>query len=306
MAYRFSRNDRSVEKAVRRIAREQIDGAIAAIERVARADAVHNIRRRFKKLRALVRLVRPGFARFAEENADFRDSARLIARARDAKVMLDTHDVLLKRYRDEVDCCAVDPIRRLLAEEAASETAGELDEALDKVRERLLGARLRTREWRLRKEGWEALEKGLARSYGRACKAASLAHGQPDDENFHELRKWIKHHWHHCRLLAGVWPGLMGPRIGTARTLSDLLGFHHDFAVYAGKLSADISAYGSPDLVERAIGLAERRQREIEDQAWPAIERLLAQRPNELASYWGRLWTIWRDAGERRDLPSMS
>jgi len=300
MAFRFARKDDSVEAAVRRIACEQIDSATVSIDRRERAEAVHDVRKRCKKLRALVRLVRPCFAGFDEENAEYRDTARLVSSARDAQVMIDTYDSLVRHYRHEVDRREFGSIRRRFTLQRKAETEGDLDQALDEVRDRLQHARERARGWQLQEDGWEALSKGLAKSYGRARKAAAIAHAKPTDENFHDLRKRIKYHWYHCRLFAPLWPQLMATHIDVARELSDQFGFHHDFAVFAGKLALNPPAYGTPEAVARAVGLAERRQREIEDEAWPMIERLLAQQPAELARYWGRLWAIWRDEGNRQ------
>ena len=78
MAYRFSVTDRSVQAGVRRIACEQIDKAIAEIENTELPldETIFQIRKRCKKIRGLLRLVRPSFDGYARENAIFRDAAR--------------------------------------------------------------------------------------------------------------------------------------------------------------------------------------------------------------------------------------
>ena len=54
MAYRFRRKDRSVEHALRRIAREQVDKAVTSIddEEDQTSETIHDVRRRCKKLPA--------------------------------------------------------------------------------------------------------------------------------------------------------------------------------------------------------------------------------------------------------------
>src|SRR4051812_47783318 len=56
--------------------------------------AVHETRKRLKRLRALLRLVRPAIGEgvYARVNAAFRDTAKRLAAARDAKVLADTLD----------------------------------------------------------------------------------------------------------------------------------------------------------------------------------------------------------------------
>lgn len=63
MSFSFRRSDGSVEAAVRRIAVRQIDRALEQIEApdLEQAARVHEARKRCKKLRGLIRLVRPVF-----------------------------------------------------------------------------------------------------------------------------------------------------------------------------------------------------------------------------------------------------
>ena len=66
-------------------------------------EKIHQIRKRCKKLRAVLRLVRPGLSEFyASENAFFRDAARVLSPLRDTQSVLDAYDGLMKRYRGEV------------------------------------------------------------------------------------------------------------------------------------------------------------------------------------------------------------
>ncbi|WP_153558836.1 CHAD domain-containing protein [Roseimaritima sediminicola] len=77
MSYQIKREE-SLEQAVRRIACEQIDKAVAELDdpRLSRPQAVHQLRKRCKKLRGLLRLVRPAMEKtYAKENACFRDTA---------------------------------------------------------------------------------------------------------------------------------------------------------------------------------------------------------------------------------------
>jgi CHAD domain-containing protein len=297
MAYRFIRKDRSVETALRRIAVEQIDGAIAAITGIERAAAVHDIRKCCKKLRALVRLVRPSFANHARENAAIRDIAALVSAARDAQVMLDTLDALAVHCHDDEGSRKLAAVRRHLAGSHGRAAAVQLDEILEDVLKRLVQARERARRWDLRDKGWSALSGGLARYYGGARKAAEAAAAHPGMESFHELRKRLKDHWYHCRLLVPLWPSAMAVRGRAAGELADLLGEHHDLWILEECLAAGIAVREDRSAAELAIALAAQRRTEIEKQAWPAIERLLAQPPGELAAYWGRLWAAWRGEG---------
>ncbi len=77
MAYRFEQGAGSVEANLRKIAASQINRAIAEIDDpdLEPHKTVHQVRKRCKKLRGLVRLVRDAFDAYKVENVSFRDAA---------------------------------------------------------------------------------------------------------------------------------------------------------------------------------------------------------------------------------------
>ena len=293
MAYRFKRNDASVESAVRRIAGEQIEGAIASIDAGDTA-AVHDVRKCCKKLRGLLRLIRPAFPDYAEENAAFRATAAMISHARDAKVMEDTFDALVERYADRIDAPALASLRERFARDRVIADDNGLAEALGGAREQLVAARERADRWALSEAGWKALRGGLEKTYARARKDAREARANPGGETLHELRKRIKYHWYQSRLLENLWPEMMAARRDLARDLSEMLGDHHDLTVFEERLSADPEAFGDPRTVEVVIGLAHARRAALEEEAWPMVDRLLAQSPGALVEQLAVLWRVWR------------
>ncbi|GGC33736.1 CHAD domain-containing protein [Novosphingobium marinum] len=299
MAYRIKSKDNSVQDALRRIAGEQIGKALHSIEKLDRPDAVHDVRKRCKKLRGLIRLVRPAFDGYGDENEAFRDTARLISEARDAKVMQDTYDELMHHFRGQVDRRALGSIRRRFTmDRKATVSQGDIGDALDEARSRLLEARERSRDWSLDAKGWDAVAGGLAKTYGRARDAAEEARCCPGPDAFHELRKRIKYHWYHSRLLENVWPDMMEQRQKLAKELSDIFGDHHDLSVFEEQLAANPHDYGDPRNVETAIGLARGRKMALEEQGWPRVQRLLAQSPEDLAAHLGALWGVWLSEGK--------
>ena len=92
MGYKFESGDTTVAEGLQRIAGEQIGKALAEIDddKLDRQAAVHQARKRCKKIRGLIRLVRSGFADYAVENAIFRDAARTLSFMRDTEAALET------------------------------------------------------------------------------------------------------------------------------------------------------------------------------------------------------------------------
>src|SRR5262245_59145110 len=115
MAYRFSKSQDTIQDGVRKIATELIDKAIDAMkQRQSPETTVHNLRKTCKRMRGLLRLVRPVFADYHVENAAFRDAGRKLSHLRDTAVLIQTYDSLLEAYDDQVDRARFAPIRRRL------------------------------------------------------------------------------------------------------------------------------------------------------------------------------------------------
>lgn len=299
MAYRFRLRDRTITDAARRIVREQIDGAIDAVDRRDAATAIHEARKYCKKVRALLRLIRPAFPDYAQENTEFRDIARSLAGSRDAKVLLDTFDLIIESPPEGTRTELFAPLRRELVRDKAKEAhEGETDSPLKKACKLLEKARKRSGAWVVRSDGWDALGEGLGRVVRDARKAERTVQAEPSATHYHELRKLMKHHWYHTRLLVPIWPELMAPRAAELSRLADLLGLHHDICVFEEWLGAALTDGNRFDAVEALLPLTGTRRRQVEHEISPLVARALAQRPSELVNHWQVLWQVWRDETE--------
>jgi len=298
MGYRIER-DEPVDDAIRRIAHEQIDKALAELddESLPRHETVHQVRKRCKKVRGLVRLVRPSFAEtYQRENAWYRDAARPLSKIRDAESALETYDALADRFSDLFADGAFKSVRERLAKRRrqVSQKKG-LGEELELFHHRMAVGRERVADWRLDDDGFDAIAAGLAKTYRRARKAMETALERPTAENFHQWRKRIKHHWHHARLLKPAWPEGIGAHRDAADRLADLLGDAHDLAVLGGILVAEPAAFGDETTVESFLALANRRRLELRERAQQLGRRLLAEKPKQLCRRFRTYWDVWRD-----------
>jgi len=304
MAYRI-RADERVEQAVRRIGGEQIERALADIDRADRdaAQAVHDVRKRCKKIRGLLRLVRPCLgSAYREENAWFRDTARRLSGMRDLQVMGRTFDGLIGEL-EEADAAVkrFAPLRARLHERHAG---GEPDPEravmlLREVRPAFEQALERSRRWQLTGEEFPAIRGGLRLTFrrGRRGRAAVARHASA--AAVHEWRKRVKYHWYHTRLLADCWRPVMDAWRSEAHRLSEELGDAHDVVVLRRALATDAEwLQGVPELREM-LALADRRHDRLIAQALARGLRLYAEKPSRLVERLESYWSAWREAPPR-------
>lgn len=292
MAYRIRRKDKSVEVAVRRIAREQLAKAMHAVaDGHLSSHDVHAVRVRCKKIRALLRLVRPCFDRFAEEDARLRDLARRLAQVRDTDVISKLAAGLLQAQGgDDMAWLAVvlstsdksagdEPA---MADMAAS-LQGQLQEAYDA-----------TPDWRLDAYGWDAVQGGLKRTYRSAKGKLDKVIEQPTSENFHAMRRHSKYHLYHTSLLVRLAPGKMRQRARQLDRLCGILGDDHDLSMLDQALGTARLKQEAPHLAEALHPLVRRQQAMVRPQAIHQAKLLFAQSPGELVRDWGKRLAQWK------------
>jgi CHAD domain-containing protein len=296
MAYRLKTTE-SIEREMHRVSREQIDKALAEIgdEKLDQAETIHQVRKRCKKLRALLRLFRGCLSdsdTYSFESAYFRGAARSLSDLRDVEAIIESYDKLMKIFGRDVDQRHFSGIHRKLLDdrEQFAMQANELSDKLDAFKERMIEARKRIDNWRLTADGPDVVEAGLKRTYRRGREAMDAAYENPSCESFHEWRKRVKYHWYHCRLLRAIWTPVLKARIGELDKLATLLGDYHDLDVLRPRIKSMSNSPVNTDAPRRLLDITDERQKEIRTEAQPLGKKLFAEKPKHLcrrfASYW--------------------
>ncbi|HTN15428.1 MAG TPA: CHAD domain-containing protein [Sphingomonadaceae bacterium] len=297
MPYSLSTDDRTLGDALRRIAHRQIGEALDAIRKDDPAKAVHEVRRRAKTLRGLIRLFRTGFDEFADADDAIRAIARPLSATRDAKVMLDTADMLAAKAEGHAARHMFKHIHRRLDAERKEKRDGErVDDLLHAARERLKHLEDRAEIWTVEGEGWNVPGEGAAITYGHMLKNGARALSGHRPEDFHELRKHVRYHWCHARLLRPLWPEEMDARALVADELAHGLGQHHDLAVFTGWIGREAIHLGPADDLAPVLALAAQESSALEDRARELCGRLLAETEASFIRRWHALWRNWESA----------
>lgn len=285
--YKFDPKGEPPETAFRAIALDQLDEALSDLDTPDRdgRSVVHEARRRCKKLRGLLRLVRPVFPGFARENAAIRDAAALLSHLRDAEVLHQTVADLIEWRRSD----ALIRIEQKLAAEHGPAPGDRLTE----FRTRLEAVRARVPGWSLEAYGTQAWLPGLRQTYRLARRRMGAARRSRAAPDIHEWRKASKNHGFHVDLLKRVAPDILGSDLKLIEQLSTDLGRHHDLAVLATAMSVSPDRFGSLDDITALREVLATRLDELEESAFSLGRQLMAERPRALSD---RFATYWKDS----------
>ena len=295
MTYRFKLQE-PIAHGFCRIGLEQIDLAAAKLaSKDDVATAIHDARRCLKRLRALLRLIRPGLAEavYRREAERLVGIGRLLSGARDLFVMQQTLAKLEDRFGALPNGVA-ERLRKLMADgHARNRRSGA--EARRQALQRLDQAR---RVFTGKAAGGVDLEHvadGLEAVYRKARKAFRHAYREPSDEAFHAWRKKVQLHWRHMALLSRGWPEAMSARAGEAKELSRLLGEDHDYSVLLAFAGAPGTACLEPADLATLTDRCRACQADLRAEAKPRGDRLFAERAGDLKE---RVTLYWASAGQ--------
>lgn len=292
----------SLDDEVQRIAKAQVERALASLGELGPGEAVHDVRKRCKKVRALLRLVEASMEGRVrkQENARFREIASCLSGARETSVVVETFDDLLAAYDHPFDETTVGPVREALVGSIPGE-ASELDEQMVVARERLTEAGDRISAWSLDDDGVDAWRGGFVRSYARGRRGLDAAVAAPSTEGLHEWRKRVKDHGYHLRILQDCWPRELTGRREAFEELGELLGLDHDLAALRDLLTDRLERRRAPRGAAALRALADDRRAQVQARAMALGTRCFAESPSALAERVSVYWHVWaQEHGDMR------
>lgn len=268
MAYRLQLEE-PILAGVRRIAADELQSAAKRLSATVEheesaAEAIHEARKSVKKIRAMLRLFRPDPGAFASEDKKLREAGRKLARLRDAEVLLEVFDGVVRKYPGELSQrTAATFRRRLAARKIRIDGEAKAGRLLERVCAKLEAGAIRSETWPLPIDGVPAIASGLEAAFHRARKAMKYARRHPEAENFHRWRKRVQDHLYQTRLLSNFYGDSSRARARNLKTLQTQLGDDHNLEVLRQTLAprprwtAAIPRYQN-DLRSSALALGDR------------------------------------------------
>jgi CHAD domain-containing protein len=301
MAYRLKIGE-PVQDGIRRIIIEQIERALGELndKNLDRADTVHQVRKRCKKIRAALRLVREALGKtYSRENARYRDAARRISKLRDAEAVIETCDALASRFSGRADEGGVRIVRARLAarKKTLVKDTARIDSLLKDFESAMIAGRESAASLAIEGKRYEPVLAGMQKTYARARRAMKGAYDHPAPGSFHEWRKRVKYHWYHMRLAQKVWSPVVRVRRNELGRLGEALGNHHNLCVFCALLMKDPAFSEQKGDFESFIRLAEKWTARIERESKPRGVLLFAEKPGHLVRRFSVYFSLWQKNG---------
>ncbi len=281
------------------LARGRVDAALKALRDAGDPhESVHKARKRFKEMRAILRLFRPALGRKVAryENAWYRDHARAFSGFRDAQAVIETCAALEQRFQSPEEQDVLQHCRDALTarRDRLAGGGGDLHGQIDQLVAELREARDRITVWPCKAKGAEGFGNGFQRCYARGADALQACRVEGDVEDWHAWRKRVKDYWYHVQILQPLWPAVFQTLEAELKTLSDLLGDDHDLDVLESLLRTE------PDHVAEAhrrsmYDMIAQRHRELRVPALQLGRRLYVDSPGTMAYRLRCWWAVWRD-----------
>lgn len=202
--------------------------------KLSEAEAVHDVRKAFKRWRALLRLLERPLGETANQmRLEAREQMRTLAGARDAQAALDAIDDLGKADVP-FSATSIATIRaRVSAIRDAAEAASFTADARDQLTRYLDYATLTLERWPFKTMDFDIIADGLTATYRRARQLIPENWPETDAEHLHDLRRRVVEHRHQMDLFEPLWPRLGKVWGEEAQRLRNRLGACQDLAVLA-------------------------------------------------------------------------
>jgi CHAD domain-containing protein len=294
MGLTIKRNE-TARRAVRRLGCKLSRNALDALKNCETLEAVHEVRKSLKQLRALLRLVRSGLGRghYARITKRLKKAGALLAPVRDASIRVSALALLTDSFEKKHPHRRLTGCRRVLAEDCRK-TEQKAPRKLKRSRRLLKRISRDFSTMAASRSGWKVLGPGIRRSYCEGQRAWRKARERGTSDDFHEWRKRSKELLYHARFLGGIWPEQMNALEAELNALDDYLGEAHDLAILAGDGTLKRLADKPVDDLKALKKLALLRQRELHAKALALGTRLFQEKSSSFCERLRLFWRRWR------------
>jgi CHAD domain-containing protein len=251
-------------------------------------EATHQIRTTIKRLRALLRLIRPGLepSFFEQENDRLRTAAQILSSARDSEVARDTLKALPINdhpRQEAVDAALSGLEPRIQREKAHKPNLTELKEDVQETRSRFRRVKLQGTEPQI-------IERAIRKVYRQGRQRMKDAIRTDEDAAYHRWRIRAKNLYYELQFLEAVWPKPLRRMVSRLSKLQDRIGLDHDLVVLRAELKKTPEAFGGKETVGRIVSCLDNQTRKLRRSAVPLGRKIWRKKPKRFARQLARYW----------------
>lgn len=294
---------------VKRLIIAQCHIASESIERATDEDgrhqAVHEVRKAFKKIRACLRLVRDEIDYYSEENKWFRDQGRLLSDIRDRTAHIEAVDMLKEQYNSELYKKSFMNLRNRMLDyrkELADKVFRE-ENKLQNIQADLEDKLQKIPGWELEIQSFDDIRPSIKRTYSRGVNGLEDSLDDGEIENLHEWRKRVKYLRYQIDVLNRIWPQVFKTMEDELHDVTDLTGNLHDLH----NLQDVILEFDDPfsDNEERILfnTLADKQQKYLKKHALLKGRKFYTDSPAKFCDSFEVYWETHQEEIENELLP---
>jgi CHAD domain-containing protein len=288
MSFQLTRR-KQLEDELAKIARQQLRRAVqrlAAREAAASAAAIHESRKRVKRVRAVAALLEQTGAKLPrKDHKRLKSATSALSRLRDSAVIIESLDRVRRRYPKQLSAQTWRALRRgLVGARHRQEARAKRDGAVAEAADRLARTRRSANGWASPGIGMPDMAAALAASYRRSRKAMKRARATGQSATLHRWRKEVKTLWYQLRLARPLTTGV-APLVADLKRLEAELGDDHNLVVLGAALRGCRELRSMRAELRHVGRLAARMRQPLRRRAFTVGRRIHARKPKAFARW---------------------
>jgi len=260
--------------------------------------SVHEIRKSFKRIRAILRLVRDeiGYSSYYRENTFYRDLSRKLSDIRSFNVLIDTTRKLQSELSNTIPEAGIAPLVESL--QARRDTFIEMilleENIMGHISNQLEKGKKRVPDLLIQHDDFRAFRGGLLRIYRQGMRYRDLARMEPSFHNLHDLRKRLKYLWYQMIILQPIFPSMLKAYSETLDIIGDNLGVYHDFAELQQFLELNSGILHDTYQAAMTEG-CEFKMASILNRTWSYIDTIYSEEPAKITHRFTHYWQAYKN-----------
>lgn len=281
------------DELIRKI-EEEIASSVVLINnpKADRHEKIHDVRKSFKKLRAIFRLIKVeiGEKNYKNENYFFRDLGKEISPLRDQTAILEVLEKLQLQYAPQLGSNLFEvPIEGLKRNRKKVDNEFVKRNKLGYLKARLSDKQYGSSLFYSSIRSFDQLTTGLRKIYKKGQQGLRMSMTTRAPEQLHEWRKNVNYLRYQFDVLSNFWPA-MGTWEKPLHELSDLLGFDHDLLNLNKQIAADMVEFKSVSVQALLIALIYHHRGQAQSQALALGQNLYQDSAD---TFVGKINTYW-------------